>query len=411
MRTNDLLQGMYYPYADLRPSQALLEACLYLDRIYILEPNFFVLPDGDAVTQRVPSAPSMQPLLDSGVIEPIGPSLLGVNTSPWHGINTSSSLLSAPPLLDDENLLLLRSSISQDLADQEMKRMAAASGFVSWAIPSGQQLFWNGLGLLLERQRSDILIHTDRLGVYRKLLADLGYGHQRLIGTEKRIRNAHGDLQIQVPFLEAESLMLTVALLASSEMGLYPITDSALHESFLRRKIKRIFAEPELRDSLRPIVSATREAELGLQTIRIGIPRLMDLNAESVVRLREECRDSLERFRSHLRALSFKIESTPWSANFDMEIQKILSVEIKPALDDLRGQLSDKAHLLKIRLATAVVKGAPLPLLITLATGLPPEVTLAAGVSVTAVGELATYLVERRPLRRNGLYFLLDAKL
>lgn len=397
MKAGGLLQGMYYPYADLRPSQALLEACLYLDRVYILEPNFFHPPEGAHTADRVPSVPSMQPLLAAGLIEPIGPALLGMADSP-----------SSQPVLDEDNLALLRSSISQDLADTELTRMTAEAGFVSWAIPTGQQLFWNGLGLLLERQDGKTRIHTDRPDYYRGLLNKLGYGHHPVV---QRDRGGHPDLQVEVPFLEAESLMLTVALLASSELGLHPITDNEFHEAFLRRKLNRMLAQPELRDALRPIVPATREAELGLHTIRLNIPRLAELDAERVVKLRERCHDSLDEFRVHLRALSYKIQSEPWSAEFEQDCQRVVATEIQPALRKLRGDLGDKARSLGVRIAAATAKTAPLPLLATLATGLPPEVLLAAGAGVTALHELVTYLVERRSIQRNGLYFLLDAKI
>ena len=395
------LNGIYYPYADVQPSRSLLEACLYLDRIYILAPNFFRLPvEGAAID--VPSASSMAPLVSAGLVQPINPKAIGLVPHAYG---------SAPPLIDEYALAQIRSSITLDLSDEVLSRMTASKGLVSWWVPNGQFIFWNGLGFLLTRPDTAARIYSGRPEYYSHYMPRVGVIAPAVVArSERRIRGNADILQVEVPFLEAESLMLNLVLHASSELGLFPITDDGFHAAFLRRKLERALAQPGMRESLQPLISASREGELGLHTVQLNIPRLRNLDADKVLSLRTSCESSLEAFRFHLRNLSYKLEADPYTASSEEEIRRLISTDIEPALRELRNQLEDKSRGLGVRLIMSAVKSAPLPLLLTLATGLPPAISLASGAAVSTVAEIASYAAERRPLRRNGLYFLLEAK-
>jgi hypothetical protein len=387
------LQAVYYPYADVLPSQAFLEAALYFDRIYVLEPNFFRSPDAERA--RVPHAEVLRPLFEAGLVEPLGPRLLGLGSEP------------SKPILDAENLRLVRGSIDQDLQDPELAAIVAGLGLVSWSLPTGQQLYWNGLGLLLERPSTEIAIATDRPGYYRQFLQAIGYTGARVrAGVEERVREA-GELTVEVPFQEAESLLTTVTLLAAADLGLHPFTDNPLHARFLQRKLTRLYEEPLMREAIRELSPAMREGETGTQTIRLHLPRLDNLTASTVVALRQRCADSLDRLRDHLRALSHQISSQPWSQDFEQDVRGMIASNVEPAVRDLKRRLHDERTGLGFQLIESAIKAAPIPLVLTVAAGLPPAVTLAAGGGIATSIEVARYLHRRRQARRHGLYFLL----
>jgi len=387
------LQALYYPYADVQPSSAFLEAALYFDRIYVLEPNFFRSPDADRV--RVPHPESLRPLFEAGLVEPLGPHLLGLSSEP------------STPILDAENLRLVRGSIDQDLRDPEMAAIVAGIGLVSWSLPTGQQLYWNGLGLLLERPSTQITVATDRLGYYRQYLQAIGYAGPRVrADVEERVREA-SELTVEVPFLEAESLLTTITLLAAADLGLHPFTDNPLHARFLQRKLTRLYEDPLMREAIRALSPAMREGEVGTQTIQLHLPRLNDLTPSTVLALRQRCADSLDQLRDHVRTLSHQISSQPWSPEFEQDVRDMIASKIEPVVHDLEHQLRDERTGLAFQLIESAVKAAPIPLILTMAAGLPPAVTLAAGGGVAMSIETARYLHRRRQARRHGLYFLL----
>jgi hypothetical protein len=397
MNPDSSLQALYYPYADVRSSQALLEACLYFDRVYILEPNFFRPPmDGNLAGERVPYEAGMAPLVEAGVIEPIGPALLGFSST-------------GRPLLDEDNLELVRASIEQDLADRQLTRLAVGKAPSSWTIPTGQQLFWNGLHLLLERPHSRISVLTERADYYRAWMRSKRYHVAQMEPPGERRWRGSDELQVDVPWLEAESLIITVVLLACSELGLCPITDSPLHEEFLRQKLGRMYRDPGLRDAVRPLLPAIRESDIGLHSLSLAVPRIDVQDAATVLMIRRQCAESLERFRGHFRMLGYKVATQPWSPEFQDEITRLIRLEVEPALADLRDQLDQASKNLGLRLITNIAQAAPLPLVLTLATGVPPAIALAAGAGAAAVNSLAQYLLDRGPLQRHGLYFLLKA--
>lgn len=280
MTDKELFQALYYPCGDVRASSGLLEACVYFDRVHVLEPNFF-RPPADRSGAAVPSTADMAPLVQAGIIEPIGSTLLGFSAG-----------LSAP-LLDEDNPKLVRASIEEDLADRELVKLTANEGPRSWLVPTGQQLYWNGLGLLLQRPASRISVLTERVDYYRSLFRSVSYHADIRPPDEARWRGTE-ELQVAVPYLEAESLLITVTLLACAELGLSPVTDSRLHHEFMRRKLARTYENPELREAIRPVLPSVREQDIGLHTLKLHVPRIAVADVGTVLKIRRKCADSLD---------------------------------------------------------------------------------------------------------------------
>jgi hypothetical protein len=398
------LNALYYPYADVTHSEQLLLASIYFDNIYILEPNFFY-PPSSSPHLRVPSSESMRPLITSGVVKPIGPDLLGLSRhfGPRH------------PVLDEDNIEILLNSITEDLQNEALKALTRDSGFTWWSIPTGQQLFWNGLGLLLsaskEGKGSRVQILTDRVDYYRGVLSSGGYQNVPVVGrTEYRVRTQldGSDLEVYVPFLEAESLMVNIALLACSELNLCPITDARLHHQFLCSKLADPGTQQLVLDCRKALSLPLRESEVAMHTIKVNLPKLEGLTAEKVLRIRDKCGDSLERYRLYMGKLKHSLENEVWTDDFAAEVQKVLDTEISPAVRDLSDLLKTRAGEFGVKLLEDATKLTPLPLLVSLATGLPIEWMLGASAGLVFLKNFIENQVKRGTIKNNGLFFLLD---
>lgn len=402
LKENIMLDALYYPYADIAHSDKLLIYALYFDHIFVLEPNFFQYPT-PGNSEIIPSSASMRPLISAGVIKPLGPELLGFNKYYQQG----------PPLLNDDNIGIINSSIITDLNDDCLTELMRDSGMSAWEIPNGQQLFWNGIGVLLElyneRKISDLTIHTDRDTYYQNLLKWHNYGDVPVKQyIESRVRTNYSELEVKVPALTAESLMITITLLACSEFGLVPITDGKLHHEYLSRKVQNNQTMKNVREVMRTLEPMVNETSLVMKTLNISLPNIGNITAEKVIEIRSACRVSLDHFRVYMQKLRHTIQYSPWSPDVEMELTKIIDTEITPAIFELKNKLQSNKKELGLQIAGDFAKISPLPLLATIATGCPIGIVLAASAGIVALKDYAEYLHKRGELQKNGLFYLLD---
>lgn len=397
-----MLDALYYPYADVQRSDRLLLASLYFDNIYVLEPNFFGTHQ-DA-TEAVPTDDAMRPLVRAGIVKPVGPALLGLNTNFFS---------EARAVLDASSAEVVRQSIAMDVRNPELQAIAQSSGMVAWQIPTGQQLFWNGLGILLELSNDDaeipVEIYTERPQYYADLLAREQYANVVVSPrVTSRLRGRHHEVEVRVPFLVAESLMTTIALLACTELGLVPLTDDRLHHAFMSAKVRAGPIAGALREASDQLDLAVAESALAMRSVEIQLPRLEALTAERVVAIRSRCGKSLQRFRASMRKLRHAIEASAWSTGLEAAIEKIMDTEISPAVATLRTDLLSQRGALGVKVLEDVTKIAPLPLFANVITGCPVEFVLAASAGAVVLKDALSYRLRREQLKKNGLYFLID---
>jgi hypothetical protein len=394
------LAALYYPYADVLASQSLLEACLLFDIVYVFEPNFFRAPTGGSASVTLPHGPEMAALVDAEVVQPIGPRLLDVAPDPFSGPETRSG----------EHMVAIQGLIARDRKDVSLSQLCSSYGAVSWEIPTGQQLYWNGLGLLLNDANTDVRVFANRVDFYSLFMERVGLRHVLVEPwVERRLRTS-GDLLVRVPFREAESLMIALTITACSELDLDPITDSRFHSEFLMRKLRSMQSNPEVAEILSGVAKPMKSGALGLESVRVSLPQLDGLTPESVLALRKRCSSSLGQFRAHLRTLRYEIESQPWASSFSDELERIVQARIIPVVNDLESDLRSQSRLLGIKSLSSIITAVPLPLVLTFASGLPAWIALAIGAGTAAANEAAQYWVERQKYRRHGLYFLLDGR-
>jgi hypothetical protein len=400
--TRSELACLYFPYADPKPSPSLLTAGLLFDRIYFLELNFFRRPSADGATPNDSRLP--RELLDLGCFSELGPYLLGFNhlAAPGRAVIDKS--------VRDE----IQASISDDLGNNELAQLVKESGKVYWYLPNGQYLFWSGLGIIFDYIKShegelvpvpEIL--ATRPTAYQQVLARFGYKAEIRSYEEARLQDPSGELMVRLPFLAAESLMLTVALHACREMRLMPFTDSALHQQFLTKKLRHLAKRLVDGDYLPPSPSPAYSA-VGTKLIELSLPHIENLTPERVHQLRDKCKDQLLLFRQELLKMAAEIEANPWEPAFEQHLTRYIDSKVRPAVLDLEKKLRDQRRSLGLVILEKATTTAPVPLLVSVFTGMPIEWVLPASMGVVTLKEVLSYLDNRSKLKRNGLSFLLN---
>lgn len=402
MLTRGELGCLYFPYADPKPSLSVLTAGLLFDRIYFLELNFFRHPSADGAPAKDNRLP--QELRDLGCFSELGPHLLGMNQSVSPG----------RAVIDESVRHEIQASITQDLNNPELERLTQDSGKAHWLLPNGQYLFWSGLGIVFDYIRSrqgqsmpvpEIL--ATRPDTYRQVMAGHGYEAEIRSYEEARLRDPASELLVRLPFLAAESLMLAVALHACREMRLTPFTDSPVHQRFLNAKLNHLAAQLGDGSSFLPEPSPAY-SRLGTKLIELSLPRIENLTPALVHELRDECKDQLRRFRQELLTMTAEIESNPWEPAFDQHMARYIDAKVRPALLDLENKLHDLKRGLGLVIFEKATTTAPLPMLVSVFTGMPLDWVLPASVGLVSLKETLSYLSDRSKLKRNGLSFLLN---
>lgn len=384
---------LYFPYGDPAPTESVLHAALLFDRVYFLEPNFFRAQQGAA---------SLSPELRAiGCFHEVGPELLGMNRSVAPG-----------RALTDENVQReIHASIRADLSDVALQELSKSAGKVSWFLPNGQYLFWCGLGVLFDLDdplaRDMEEVFSNRETYYEKVLGSWGYVTAVQSYEEARVRAPAGELMVRLPFLLAESLMVTLTLHACRELSLCPFTDTTLHQRFLTTKLQHVVSQLTSSDEAR-LSDAITFSEFGAATLRI--PHVANLTPERVARLRDRCADELGRFREHVAALATDIEQTPWDAAFDAEINRRVRTLVAPALTALEQKLRDLRLDFGLEILGKAAAISPLPFVLNISTGLPIEWALPASLGVVWLKETLAYATSRVRAKRNGLSFLLQLR-
>jgi len=391
---------MYFPYADPKPSPALLMAALLFDQIYFLELNFFRPPSIDTAVPRDSRLP--RELRDLGCFSEIGPNLLGFN----HHVNPGRAVV------DGNVRAEIQASISDDMNNDEFRRLAADSGKAHWFLPNGQYLFWSGLGIVFDYAADGDgplvplpEVMATRPKSYQAVLAGYGYRTEVRSYDEARLRNPAGELMVSLPFPAAESLMLTVALHACREMRLVPFTDSALHQRFLNQKLSHL--SQRLNADVLPDLTPAY-TRVGTKLIELSLPRIENLTPERVHQLRDKCKDQLAPFRDEVLRMAAEIETTAWEPGFEQHLMRYIDANVRPALADLESKLHDLKRTLGLVILEKATTTAPLPLLVSVFTGMPVEWVLPASVGIVSLKEMLSYSASRSRLKRNGLSFLLD---
>ena len=390
------LSAFYYPYADIKPTKEILLASLLFDEIYFLERDFFRSP---LERDNFDSETNFN-LSNYNFFKEIGHQIIGINRE-------------GKPVLNEISKYEIQNSITKDINDKNLQELTKKYDKKHWLLPNGQFMYWNGIGLLLNNNHPDLFnfrpeLITDRVDFYDNYLKSHNYTYEIKSFEESRIRNPKKGIMVRIPFLLAESLMINIVLHACRELGLTPITDSNIHDEFLRVKLNNLSNSLLNEKEINNLDISLKYSDIGSNSINLSVPNLENLTFDKVANLRDECKDELDLFRSEMLLLSSQIENYVWHKDYQQELQKTYLIKVEAPLKDLENKLKSLQKKFAFNLITKGTLYAPVPALaVKIFAGIPIEIILPATIGASVLSEYIAHRIQKNEIKKNGLGFLL----
>jgi hypothetical protein len=339
----------YYPYTSVQESQSSLlqSTALYFDKLYVLDP--------DAAIAGAPGAG-------------IGPAQIASDAKL---LEREGLLERVPPaeVLEKYGDAIAR-AIHFDLKDEDFIAICRRSGYSSWElalekVPGALQQEEAMRQLLkgpYERVHKDRVV-ADETGI--RVYED-EYWRERL-NTEVFTESSSGQGRkseyrwARFTVEAGESIMINHALLASLAVKrATPVTDDPLHRQALEYKLRDISQYPDM--PVRWKQDEVRQNELAyafLSERRISLPALHpDIPIETVLQMRRAHLDELENARQELYWLARRLESEPFTPEFQEELDRVTIPNLRDELKSVEA--AQKSWLEGRRLARFKVGGVTL---------------------------------------------------
>jgi len=397
----------YYPYASFRDRQAplLKAAAFYFDKLYILDP---VKASWDAVGPG-PVIQDMQLLESEGIL---------VRISPEEVLNKYEQAIA--------------NAIRADVGNREFVHLCdTASSKNAWTLALAKipkAIRQNAQFQPLDRSMQHMMGDFSRS--LSSEIASYAEGYMEHVEVYDEYREMdEGVVEYRYadyPLAVGEAIMVNHALFGGLlHTGATPLTDERFHHKVLNLKIEQARQMPQVADILeeRANQRKLKRDQLAVQALTdVDLAILSsDLPLEAILEYRRDNREALEEARQELGWLARGIRQTPWSADFEQELEVKTIPEIRSKLKE-----SQKARdkWLKSQRGKNILKAAGLAAgaaatTITLMLGATPLLPVA--VATSALGMVGSTVIpgielamdwrqDKRESESNGLHYLLEIK-
>jgi hypothetical protein len=228
-------------------------------------------------------------------------------------------------------------------------------------------------------------------------------------------RPAPAKQQLGLMMIAAERVNST--LYWAERLGAVPVSNHELFNRVYGVKLRRALENRDfwdsrgLRDQMRNVTISVLSWELFSEII--PLPSVSRRSIEEIIRYKQESSGLQERYRSYVGMLEAEVTTNPWEASHAKEIDKLVRGKVIPEMQ----KLSDERRVIWEKLFGEVVRVASQKkyLVPLIAASLIPGVSyidlLQYGVPVMAaqaMPKVVELALERRQLRRNALFFLLN---
>jgi hypothetical protein len=256
--------------------------------------------------------------------------------------------------------------------------------------------------------------------------------YPRRISSERGERHAFGDLHdFSSPFIMSlahdyipvscgYSVNINLALLLAQTEGLVLLSDDPIALRLLNLKYERAKTVSQVAPS-GPIISARSPSFLqkynivGLNVVNALLPdaALEKISFKALIDFRSQESAPLERLRQLLNGLVVRVESEPWSEDFERDIVRLIESEIIPEAqeirDNIRSAYSKMFGGLVKRSVSTVTPTLAMSFLAGLSAGQILTMSCAAvsGALTVALPEIVDLWQEQKSQKLNGLSFLL----
>ncbi len=409
--------ALYYPYASIRNLETLKKLMLYFDEIHIINPWMAFSEQsrnrktGGDISEKIDNFKrELNPLHDQGILKFVDPAKI---------VDKYDSLITHSVIQDlsDENFVDLCRDHSREnwelcavklphRSDTKFRNLLVnLSSLVETTSPSYHTS---------ERRIEEIPYIRERVreGPYPYSEEKMRELHSRHVELDERklhrLQVYNEYRMVSLPFSIGESIMISHALCSSYEYNLTPFTDEAIHHEILKTRYSRVSNNDFLKKILADYgyIKDTKTNLAAINIINETLPSFENIPFQNVLDFRDDHKEDLSRFKTHLGILTGKLESNIWDNDFEANIRDIVDQEITPSIQDIK----DAFQALKEEgLVSVFKKGAkivPIPLVVTAFVGMPLWLSLVLSVDIMALGGYLDYWQKKRDKMRNGVGYL-----
>lgn len=210
-------------------------------------------------------------------------------------------------------------------------------------------------------------------------------------------------------FMAQASYVLNSSLLATAHVNAVPFTDIDPYHHLLLSKYSNV-------------VKSTSEDGSKQLTIDCLAHSILDeiINSDSfkhksvddIIQYRQRNSDELMRFREYLFKLQYQIENEPYDLNFEAEVQKLITLEVKPKIDEVKERLTQSWENLFGGLAKGISAVGATNMIAVILRDMPLDklVTVGSGGALLAwtLPAVVGFINDRHRIKRNnGLAYLM----
>lgn len=147
------------------------------------------------------------------------------------------------------------------------------------------------------------------------------------------------------------------------------------------------------------------------QVMQEFLPNVKDAPIDEILNVRYKLRDELEAFRFAMAKLSTDINSNPWEAEVENEVDRIIETKVKPSVYDLKMALRhSNSQTLQRAFDNLKDPTTYVPLIGTVLSGIQPSIAILVSMGFASFRALYDTFIERRKVQdSSGLVFLLKA--
>ena len=342
--------GLYYPWIQIRDERWLATAVLYWETLRTIVPRGMPRPYRNKTSRE---------LFDAGVLLPIS-------------VHSNDNEISG---LADEVIAYLNSDAG---AEMLVYRNAGRQDEIHVS--------------KLPHRVQEVLLHRDKLPFVVRY--ELG-----------RFTRRRGDWLTVSPDFGAFYMTLLASKL-SERHGLGLLTSSMTADGLATKaRAGATFAAATRDHPAARVLAEGTLAQLLIQTVSIA----PDIPLKKLIRFRQKHADELGRLRSKIGELVSAIEQPRSLAAIQQYANDLVTNEVQPALNDLRGALrgSRIKFLADTLLKTSFLSAAPTSALVV--AGLAVPTALAVGAAVSLVAAAALYAVDKQStIRSNPFAYVLS---
>lgn len=183
------------------------------------------------------------------------------------------------------------------------------------------------------------------------------------------------------------------------------LTSSYILNNFLKNCInnKKII---ELNDEIK---SKEVNPSLIMNALKLAVPNISKFPFDEVLETREKAKSELLEFRNELEILQFNLQENYSLSEINFKSSEIVKYKLNPSLVDLKRKILDlNLSLPKIILDEFKDPKSYAPLLGSLVGGIPTYITAMLSVGLISISTAYDYILKRKDVNRNGLYYLIS---